>query len=751
MAAFLVVFLMLVGNVWTLDWKIVNPTAWLSGEPHCPESIGAKAVDGFIPSGTELCNSTRTCAIQKNGSVNPKDLTIDLKNVYMISAFTIHLRERPFTMLQNGLRVYVGNQKATAQGNTQCGGEFTYTKNNHPNFVCVPPIKGRFVFLTKVGNQFPKVGIQVCEVEVKAGSPCEDIPPPPDHFEFINSTGYHYNDTASMKCKMGYLPKKPQLFRCDENRAWKTMKKMIPCKLVNCTEPPAHDNGYVEGSSYTFGDQVQYMCNDGYKRVGASKAQCMANGSWSAGPPLCKQLTCSLLKPPKCGRLILGGNTVGSRVKISCNRGCETKIKGQKGVGEAILECKQIGAQTEATAAWTWSGHLSTNLLFCQPKNCGISPDFQQGSISYMPSNSTLYGSKATYKCKEEYEMKGGDAVRFCGEDGKWNGTEPYCEHKCATVDCPPFQDCHVVNDNATCQCFSKEKCNSDYDPKCGDDGRTYNNECLMKVSGCKRGNPDIQVVKNGECKYSGVCLTNKPAPPKRNPCRGFFPRYYFDFTTGSCEKFIFGGCFEGNNSFISEEECEKTCQIDPCGLRLDPGPCKMKENRWYYNETTRTCQQFEYSGCFGNENNFGSELRCVEKCVNQTVPTQQAVTSPPPAPKCCKIKKNRKKLCSENQFVVFAKILNVTKNKEGLQAYDIKTILSIKGKKTAMASSKSLKIVRNGDCSNVICPPLKIKQKYLIGFQTHKNSKLVLNDKYYIEEIEEKFADSNFSCRTNK
>lgn len=40
----------------------------------------------------------------------------------------------------------------------------------------------------------------------------------------------------------------------------------------------------------------------------------------------------------------------------------------------------------------------------------------------------------------------------------------------------------------------------------CGDDGVTYDNECVMGRSGAVRG-LDIQKVRSGQCQQQGECL----------------------------------------------------------------------------------------------------------------------------------------------------------------------------------------------------------------------------------------------------
>ena len=38
--------------------------------------------------------------------------------------------------------------------------------------------------------------------------------------------------------------------------------------------------------------------------------------------------------------------------------------------------------------------------------------------------------------------------------------------------------------------------------------------------------------------------------PPEVGPCKGYFPAWYFNILSGSCEQFIYGGCIGNENNF---------------------------------------------------------------------------------------------------------------------------------------------------------------------------------------------------------
>ncbi|XP_019940762.1 kunitz-type protease inhibitor 1a [Paralichthys olivaceus] len=49
-------------------------------------------------------------------------------------------------------------------------------------------------------------------------------------------------------------------------------------------------------------------------------------------------------------------------------------------------------------------------------------------------------------------------------------------------------------------------------------------------------------------------------APKKIGPCRGSFPRWHYNAASEKCEGFVFGGCRENLNNYLSEDECSKAC-----------------------------------------------------------------------------------------------------------------------------------------------------------------------------------------------
>ena len=56
---------------------------------------------------------------------------------------------------------------------------------------------------------------------------------------------------------------------------------------VFCGNPGHLQNGSLEGTNFSYNDQLHYKCNKGYKLVGNSNKTCLESGNWSGSKPNC--------------------------------------------------------------------------------------------------------------------------------------------------------------------------------------------------------------------------------------------------------------------------------------------------------------------------------------------------------------------------------------------------------------------------------------------------------------------------------
>ncbi|CAL1585483.1 unnamed protein product [Knipowitschia caucasica] len=67
----------------------------------------------------------------------------------------------------------------------------------------------------------------------------------------------------------------------------------------------------------------------------------------------------------------------------------------------------------------------------------------------------------------------------------------------------------------------------------------------------------------------------------------------------------------------------------DPCSSAPVVGPCKGTFPRWYYDQEAGQCKHFLYGGCQGNHNNFLQELDCVSECIQKSPSFKSATVAP--------------------------------------------------------------------------------------------------------------------------
>jgi hypothetical protein len=117
------------------------------------------------------------------------------------------------------------------------------------------------------------------------------------------------------------------------------------------------------------------------------------------------------------------------------------------------------------------------------------------------------------------------------------------------------------------------------------------------------------------------------PADP--GPCECYWPRYYYNASTGYCEIFIYGCCEGNENNFLTLAECEAACVPTPedCLLPYDIGPCDGICPRFFYDAETGECEPFDFGCCDGNANNFLTQEACEATCPNGLAPSQPVPT----------------------------------------------------------------------------------------------------------------------------
>ena len=206
------------------------------------------------------------------------------------------------------------------------------------------------------------------------------------------------------------------------------------------------------------------------------------------------------------------------------------------------------------------------------------------------------------------------------------SSTSNSCFHPLSVGSCSGrFRRFHFDNATNSCREFLYTGC--------GGNGNNYENgEHCKSICSAKSLVPIARVDPD-------IINLSCTQPLEKGTCGAFFPRYYFDSLSKQCIQFIYSGCSGNENNFYTGADCLQTCNgksivnltittpmepeapKDParkkeiCAQPVFKGSCERLMLRYYYNSRTNRCEEFIYTGCNGNQNNFIHGDHCVSFC----------------------------------------------------------------------------------------------------------------------------------------
>ncbi|XP_075893945.1 low-density lipoprotein receptor-related protein 11 [Nelusetta ayraudi] len=86
----------------------------------------------------------------------------------------------------------------------------------------------------------------------------------------------------------------------------------------------------------------------------------------------------------------------------------------------------------------------------------------------------------------------------------------------------------------------------------------------------------------------------------------------------------------DSSKTVQSASQEETQVNPGPCAAAPVVGPCKGTFPRWYYDQQAGECKHFLYGGCQGNHNNFLQESDCISECIQKSPAFKSATVTPP-------------------------------------------------------------------------------------------------------------------------
>ncbi|XP_051952129.1 E-selectin-like isoform X4 [Xyrauchen texanus] len=265
---------------------------------------------------------------------------------------------------------------------------------------------------------------------------------------------FSYKSTCEFVCEEGYTFgdfSSSTLF-CAANGHWNGSQPY--CEIVKCKpeDITTADHGSVQCShpngQFSYDSQCEYSCEEGYNVKGSTTTRCTSTKEWSSKPPTCELVQCPELTKPQEGTLQCHHPKGNFSYQSTCEFGCD--------------EGYTLGESSTSTLFCGANGHWNDSQSNCEIVQCLELTKPQEGTMQcHHPMGNFSYKSTCEFVCEEGYTF--GDfssSTLFCGANGHWNDSQPYCE----IVKCKP-EDI-TTPDHGSVQC-SHPNGQFSYDSQC--------------------------------------------------------------------------------------------------------------------------------------------------------------------------------------------------------------------------------------------------------------------------------------------
>ncbi|EGD79911.1 hypothetical protein PTSG_10194 [Salpingoeca rosetta] len=253
---------------------------------------------------------------------------------------------------------------------------------------------------------FTRVECQGTSAGHCVGTTC-DVPPSSSNTAVSVSNDGIYPSTATYTCSAGYELQGSNTLTCSVSGDWEG--DVPQCVGVECDGIHV-DNGIVTPSgTINYPKVAAFSCSTGYVLMGATSAQCQADGTWSSPAPTCVGRLCTLLDTPNHGSVSYTNNRqYPSTATYTCQAGYELSDTGD--------------AQRSCIAS---SGGFGGTAPSCVGVLCNPLGDPQNGHLR-LSSTPARYPATAEFSCVPGYELVG-QAQLSCKTDKTWSAPAPTC------------------------------------------------------------------------------------------------------------------------------------------------------------------------------------------------------------------------------------------------------------------------------------------------------------------------------------
>ncbi|KAM8795879.1 membrane cofactor protein-like [Eudromia elegans] len=223
---------------------------------------------------------------------------------------------------------------------------------------------------------------------------------------------YEAGARVPYKCRPGYVPHGSQApHAVCQGSVWSSVSDF--CTAKRCSPPEIPNGGLGENANLLFGGTIHFICNEGYRLIGNTTAQCILAGTdvvWSS-IPYCEIIPCE--PPPEIAHGQFTANEqnfiFGSTVTYSCDQSFAL-------IGESKIHCT-----SDDKLNGKWSGPAPE----CKVVRCE-NPDVKNGEKVSGFGTVYTYKNAVTFQCKPGYLMNGSSVIT-CEADSTWKPTPPLC------------------------------------------------------------------------------------------------------------------------------------------------------------------------------------------------------------------------------------------------------------------------------------------------------------------------------------